>query len=323
MVTIYSYNIAEQTLDSPTIEELPELFESENVDLWVDMETPSSKEAEILSTVFDFHELAIEDCTAIDIEEAKLDDYEDYLFLVMHSVFFDDSSLKFEINELDLFFGKNFVVTYHKNPTPGIVQLKKRLEKSIDFMAQGSDEILHAIIDTLVDNYIISFRKLDRLILRLEAEILTEPSERVFNNLFKLKRGLINLKRIIDPEVEVVDSLGNTEHMLIQEENKVYFQDIHDHISNIEGRLQSYMDMVSGAMDTYVSIMQYRMNSIMQTLTVGATVLLLPTLIASVYGMNFEYMPFLHNQYGFSIVMTISIGLVVFMLWYFKKKNWF
>lgn len=323
MITIYSYNIAEGTLNTPPVEELSDLFDEENVDLWVDMETPTPKEAEILSTVFDFHELAIEDCTAFDIEEAKLDDYEDYLFLVLHSVSFDDTTLKFEINELDLFFGENFVVTYHKNPTPGIKHIKKRLDKSIDFMAQGSDEILHAIIDSLVDNYMIIFKKVERAIFRLESEILTDPSEKVFNNLFKLKRGLINIRRIIDPEVEVVNILGNSEHMLIQEENKVYFQDIHDHISNIEGRLQSYMDMVNGTMDTYVSITQYRMNSIMQTLTIGATILLLPTLVASVYGMNFDHMPFLHSEYGFYIVTGLSTALVLLMLWYFKKKSWF
>ena len=323
MITIYSYNIAEGTLASPPLEELPNLFEAENVDLWVDLESPSRSEAAVLSTVFDFHELAIEDCTALDNEEAKLDDYEDYLFLVLHSVEFDANTLKFDVNELDLFFGKNFVVTYHKRPTPGIRQIKKRLEKNIDFMGQGSDEILHAIVDTLVDNYLVSFKMVERTILRLESEILSEPSDKTFNSLFRLKRGLINLRRIIFPEVEVVDILGNSEHMLIQEENQIYFQDIHDHISNIEGRLRSYLDMVTGTMDTYVSITQYRMNSVMKTLTVGATILLVPTLISSIYGMNFEYMPFLHDQNGFSIIMMSSIVVVIALLWYFKKKNWY
>lgn len=323
MITIYSYNIAEGTLDTPSLEALPEIFESDNVDLWVDLESPTNEESKILSSVFDFHELAIEDCTTIDIEEAKLDDYEDYLFLVFHSVYFDESDLKFEIIELDLFFGRNFVVTYHKKPTPGIRQIKRRLDKGIDFMAQGSDEILHAIVDALVDNYTLSFKKVERTILRLESEILSEPSDRTFNNLFRLKRGLINLKRIIDPEVEVVYSLGNTEHELIQEENKVYFKDILDHISNIEGRIQSYMDMVTGTMDTYVSISQYRMNSVMQTMTVGATILLLPTLIASIYGMNFENMPFQKSHYGFEIVLSVSLLLVFLLLWYFRKKNWY
>jgi len=323
MITIYSYNIAEGTLDNPSIDQLPDIFESDNVDLWVDLESPTHEESTILSSVFNFHELAIEDCTAIDIEEAKLDDYENYLFLVFHSIIFDETDLTFDIIELDLFFGRNFVVTYHKKPTPGIRQIKRRLDRGIDFMAQGSDEILHAIVDALVDNYTLSFKKIERAIFRLESEILTEPSNRTFNNLFRLKRGLINLKRIIDPEVEVVDSLGNSEHELIQEENKVYFKDILDHISNIEGKIQSYMDMVTGTMDTYVSISQYRMNSVMQTLTIGATILLLPTLIASIYGMNFDNMPFQHNPMGFEIVLLLSVLLVVVMLWYFRKKKWY
>jgi len=322
MITIYSYNIAEGTLDNPTIEELPAIYESGNVDLWIDLESPTPQESEILSTVFDFHELAIEDCTAVDIEEAKLDDYEDYLFLVFHSVFFDKTDLTFDIIELDLFFGKNFVVTFHKMPTPGIKQVKKSLKKEIDFMGQGSDEILHAIVDSLVDNYMVSFKKLERSILQIETEILSEPSKKTFNNLFKLKRGLINLKRIMTPEEEVIDSLGNSELELIQEENKIYFQDVHDHISNIEGRLQSYIEMVTGTMYTYVSISQHRMNTIMQALTVIATIVLIPTLISSIYGMNLE-LPLQNSPHGFSIVMSLCFCLVVVMLWFFKKRDWF
>ncbi|MBT4484174.1 MAG: magnesium/cobalt transporter CorA [Candidatus Latescibacteria bacterium] len=322
MITIYSYNIAEGTLENPTINELPAIFESDNVDIWVDLESPTAKESEILHNVFDFHELAIEDCTAMDIEEAKLDDYEDYFFLVFHSVFFNRENLNFDIVEMDMFFGKNFVVTYHKKPTPGIKMLKKKLEKEIDFMGRGTDEILHAIVDLMVDNYILSFKKLDRSILQIESEIFSQPSKKTFNNLFKLKRGLINLKRIIAPEEEVISILGNSEHILIQEENKFYFQDVHDHISNIEGRLQSYIEMVTGTMDTYVSITTHRMNTVMQTLTVVATMVLIPTLIASIYGMNVK-LPFQNNQYGFSIVITISFISIIAMLWYFKKKDWF
>ncbi len=135
MITVYSYNIAEGILSNPTMGELPEVYKSGDFDLWVDLEAPSPEEAEILRTVFNFHELAIEDCIAIDIEEAKLDDYEDYLFFGFHSVFFDSSNLSFDIIELDMFFGKKFVVTHHKKPTVGISQLKKRLEQGIDFMA--------------------------------------------------------------------------------------------------------------------------------------------------------------------------------------------
>jgi len=323
MITIYSYHIAEGTLENPPAEKLPELFESENVDLWVDLEAPTAEEAKILDTVFHFHELAIEDCTATDIEEAKLDDYEDYLFLVFHSVHFDRKKLAFDIIELDLFFGKNFVVTYHKKPTPGIRQIKKRLEKGIDFMSHGSDEILHAIVDSLVDNYMVTFKELERAILEIEAKILSEPSKETFDDLFKLKKGLINLKRIIGPEEEVLENLSNSEHYLIQEENKIYFQDICDHVSNIKGHLQSFIEMVTGTMDSYVSISQYRMNSIMQTLTVIATVVLLPTLISSIYGMNLKHMPFQNSEHGFTIIMSLCCGLVLMMLWYFKKQNWF
>ncbi|MBA7578029.1 Cobalt/magnesium transport protein CorA [subsurface metagenome] len=323
MITIYSYNIAEGTMDQPTVDKLPELVESDNVDLWIDLEAPTQEESAILNDVFNFHELAIEDCTTVDIEEAKLDDYEDYLFLVFHSVLFNNGNMMFEITELDFFFGKNYVVTHHKKPTVGIGQLKKRLNKDIDFMSRGTDEILHAIVDSLVDNYFVSFKQLERVIYQIESELLSDPSKKTFNNLFKLKRSLINLRRIMTPEEEVIDSLGNAEHELIQEENKIYFQDVQDHVSSIRGHLDSYIEMVSGTMASYVSIATHRMNSVMQTLTIIATIVLIPTLIASIYGMNFDNMPLLHNSYGFAIVSFLCVLLTGGMLWYFKKQDWF
>lgn len=322
MITVYSYDIAEGTMQTPPVDRLSDLFESENVDLWVDLESPTPKEAEVLSAVFHFHELAIEDCTAVDIEEAKLDDYEDYLFLVFHSVFFNRDKLTFDIIELDLFFGENFVVTYHKKPTPGIKLLKKRLDKEIDFMSQGTDEILHAIVDSLVDNYTASFKEIEKSIFRIETEILSEPSKKTFNDLFILKRGLINLRRIITPEEEVVRILGNSEHKLIMEENKIYFQDVHDHVSTNQGLLNSYLEMVTGTMDTYVSLATHRMNSVMQTLTIIATIILIPTLVASVYGMNID-LPFMDSPYAFSIITCITFLITGVLLLYFKKKDWF
>ncbi len=322
MISIYSYDIANGILSQPDVEQLPDLLETENADLWIDFEAPTMEEAEILRTVFNFHELAIEDCTETDIEEAKLDDYEDYLFIVLHSIKFSSSTFKFNVLELDLFFGKNYVITYHKKPTTGIAHLKKRLERGVDFMALGTDEILHAMVDSLVDNYVIAFKHLEKTIYNLEAEILAHPTEKTFNDIFTLKISLINLVRILNPGEEVMESLGETEHELIQEENKVYFQDVHDHILKIKGLLQSYMDTVSSTIDAYMSLSSHRMNSVMQTMTVIATIILIPTLISSILGMNVP-LPFQNNPHSFLIVMSISVLFAGGMLLYFKKKDWF
>lgn len=319
---MYSYNIAEGTLACPQIEELPALFEAENVDLWVDLESPTHEEAEILSAVFDFHELAIEDCVATENEEAKIDDYDNYLFLVFHSILFNSEKLIFDFDELDMFFGEHYVVTYHKKPVIGVNQLRKRLERDLDFMAQGTDEILHAILDALVDNYVASIKRLERTIYKLEAEILAEASQKTFNELFLLKRGLINLRRIMTPAEEVVEQLGTMENELIQEENRVYFQDIHDHISSIQGLLQSYTEMVSGTMDTYVSLTTHRMTNVMRTLTIISTILLPQTLIASIFGMNLD-LPFQKSPLGFYIIIGMDVLITGGMLWYFKIKDWF
>jgi magnesium transporter len=322
MITIYSYNIAEGTLSTPSVAELPGLVEAENVDLWVDIESSAKEESEILGSVFSFHELAIEDCVALEIEEAKIDDYEDYLFLVFHSVVFNSEKLTFDVNELDIFFGEKYVVTYHKKPVLAINQLRKRLEKSIDIMSNGTDELLHAILDVIVDNYGTSFKKLEREIYKLEAQILSDASHATFNDIFRLRRGLINLRRILAPGEEVLEDLGTKEHELIQEENRVYFQDVHDHMSTIHGLLGSYMEMVSGTMDTYVSLTTHRMTSVMRTLTILSFIILPLTLIASLFGMNLN-LPFQKNPNGFTVIILMELLIVGVLLWYFKKKDWF
>ncbi len=322
MITVYSYNVAEGTLTSHTADELPELVETEHIDLWVDLETPTKEESEILGAVFNFHELAIEDCVALDIEEAKIDDYEDYLFLVFHAMFFNSEKLSFDISEIDIFFGEKYVVTYHTKPNPAINQLRKRLEKSIAIMSSGSDELLHAVLDTIVDNYGTSFKRLEREIYKFEAQILTDASNRTFNDLFRLRRGLINLRRILSPSEEVLEDLGTKEHELIQEENRMYFQDVHDHMSTIQGLLVSYLEMVSGTMDTYVSLTTHRMTSVMRTLTILSFIMLPLTLIASLFGMNLN-LPFQKSPHGFAIIMLMQFAIVGTLLWFFKKRDWF
>jgi len=322
MISVYSYNRAESILSQPSIEDLPWHLESEHVDLWVDLETPTPEESEILRTIFDFHELAIEDCITIDTEEAKIDDYEDYLFIVLHSIFFNTEQLVFDIIEVDFFLGKNYVVTFHKKSAIGIMQLKKRLENATDFMALGTDEILHAIVDSLVDNYFIQFKSLEKAIYKLEAEILSNPTKETISNLFKLKIGMINLRRILTPGEEVMQSLGETEHELIQEENRVYFQDVHDHISSIEGLLRSYMEMANSTMDNYVSITTHRMNSVIQFFTTMAFLILIPTLFVSIFSMNVP-LPFQKSPFSFLLIMLLNFLLTGLIYLYFKKKDWF
>ena len=321
MITIYSYNIAEGTLSCPSVAELPGLVEAENVDLWVDLETPTKEESEILGSVFSFHELAIEDCVALEIEEAKIDDYEDYLFLVFHSVVFNNEKLTFDVSELDIFFGEKYVVTYHKKPVLSINHLWKRLERNIDFMSQGTDEILHAIIDAVVDDVGRSFKKLERTFFMLGAEILSDSSQKTFKNLFLLKRSLINLRRVLAPAEEVIEELGTKEHELIQENNRVYFQDVHDHMSTIQGLLNSYMEMLSGTIDSHIHFTTLRMTNVMTILTVIATIMIPLLLITSIYGMNID-LPLQGHPLAFWSVMgtaiIVSIGVVIV----FIRKDW-
>lgn len=290
--------------------------------VWVDLESPSEFESEILIELFNFHPLAIEDCIN-DRSEPKIDDYEDHLFLVVHAVN-GKSQEELKTIEVDVFVSKNFVVTFHKEPVQSIAQLRDQIHRQSDVvMAEGSDMLLHAILDRLVDRYLSVLTDQERKIDELEDELFADDAKDFLPKILKIQKNVLYLKRIIGPQQETINNLSRSGTGIIRPKRVVYFRDIYDHLFRFYQMAEELHGLLNGIMQVHFSHASTKLNEVIKMMTVIATLSMPPMVIASIYGMNFQHMPELEWQWGyyFSLgLMTLSSAIVVI---YMKIKKWF
>lgn len=289
--------------------------------IWLDFEDPTEDEQKLLSEVFHFHPLAIEDCIAV-MHHPKLDLYEGYIYLVLHGINFNLAHERFATHELDVFLGPTFLVTYHKRRMRSIAAAREDCRKTGLTMARGLDFLVHTILDRMVDNYFPVLQMMEKRIEAIEAQVVERPSPEILKQIFKLKRELLWLKRVSFPQRDVILRLYRDDSQLVSPQAQLYFRDIYDHLYRMTEIADSYRDMTMGVLDAYLTSVSNRMNEIMKVLTIFASIMLPLTLIAGIYGMNFENMPELKWHNGYYYVLAGMGVLALVMLIYFKKKKW-
>ena len=321
MIEFFAYSKKEGLRNFQDIRFLPDLFKNEEETLWVDFEAPTETESEILSTLFNFHPLAIEDCIA-ESHLPKLDDYGDYLFLVVHGARKSDTADSFETVEVNCFIGKRFLVTYHQDFVRNIDQMKKRTEKNTVSLGKGADFFLYEIMDSLVDHYFPILDDFDEAIDKLEREAFENPTRATLDHIFTIKRAVTSLRRIIGPQREIFVRLSRDRFSVISRITAPYFRNVYDHLFKIGETAETFKDQSAGLMEAYLMIVSNRLNEVIKVLTLLATIMLPLTVITGIFGMNFVNMPELKWQYGYYSVLGM-MGLVVFgLLFYFKKRKW-
>jgi magnesium transporter len=290
--------------------------------LWIDMEDVSDEDAQILSNIFGFHPLAIEDCISKDIHPPKIDDFEDYLFIIIHGINYRIDPDVVETTELAIFLGKNYIVTSHDVPMRSVTSMLERVRKDGRTMRRGADFLAHDILDALVDNIMPVIQEMDERNDQLEAEALHEPDRETLVSIMALKRSILALTRVMLPQREIMNGLSRGQYALISERAQIYYRNIYDHLVRIEMLTLGLRDMAESVLNTYLSSVSNRMNEVMKVLTLIATIFIPLTFIAGIYGMNFANMPELHWRYGYfgilSVMAVIGISLVV----YFRRRRW-
>jgi magnesium transporter len=292
--------------------------------LWLDFEAASREEADPLLGLFDFHHLAVDDCFNRHVDPAKIDDYGRYIFIIAQAMRYEAGGHRVEVQELDLFLGRNYVVSFHSQPLPFVTRLRRRCEEDGPELARGADFLAHALLDALVDDYQPVVEELDEGLERLEEQVLSEPQPTVLHEIMLLKRNIQRLRRTVIPQRDVVNRIARGEYPeVVRPESHVYYRDIYDHVMRVAELVESARDLADGALNTYLSAVNNRMNEVMKTLSVVAGIFLPLTLIASIYGMNFENMPELGWEWGYFGILgamaTIGLGLVLF----FRLRKWF
>jgi len=293
--------------------------------VWICLNAPTEEELQtILGNLFHFHPLTIEDCTSNGYQVPKMDDFGDYLFIIMHTL---PPGNYWEISnpvELDLFLGKNYVVTVaHEMHVSPIEAVWQRLEKDERLFTRGSDFLCHAILDRLVDDYLPVLDEIDEQIEHLEDQVLQSPTPDVLSKTLEMKHALMSLRRLVAPQREIVNRLSRDDFSLIDRQSRIYFRDIYDHLVRLQDLSESLRDIVTGILDIYLNSTSLRLNEIMKALTIVSTIFLPLSFVAGIYGMNFRYMPELEWRLGYLMVWVIFILIASGMILFFKKRNWF
>lgn len=290
--------------------------------LWVDLESPTQDEIRtVLEGVFQFHPLAIEDCVTPS-SLPKVEDYEDYLFLVTHAVDFTRTE-KFNTTELDLFLGKDYLVSFHTTALKSVQGTIDRCLKATGVIARGPDRLAHMLLDSLVDNYKPVMDELHKELEEIEDTVLgAESKQTLIADLLEVRTEISDLRQIIRPQRDVVNRLTHGDNKIIRALMLPYFRDLRDNLIRIDETAASYADQLLISFDLYLSKSDFQANEGIKALTALTALTLPATLIGTWYGMNFEHMPELKSPYGYPIALTVTVVMTLVIWRWCKRRKW-
>jgi magnesium transporter len=278
-----------------TLEEIKASLPNTNILMWVDFEDTLPEEDEpILRDIFGFHPLAIEDALQ-QSHVPKLDDWELYLYIVLHSIAYDkNNGGVVDTLELDIFLGKNYIVTHHDVNIPAVDRIWATTIREQRHIKNGVDRLLYRLTEEVVLSYLPIVEELDEAIDKAEDQVFDNPTPHTLEQIFNLKRSIVHLRRVIGPQREVLNKLARDDFDVIEPRTRIYFRDVYDHLVRLYDIIESSRDLVGGTLDSYLSVINNRMNDIMKTLTVITTL--------------------------FMVVLMVSIPATM-MLW-LRRKGW-
>lgn len=293
--------------------------------MWVSISNPEEKEMDMLRKNFKFHHLDLEDCLS-EAQRPKIDDYDNYLFIVVHVPVKNRKTGQIRNDELNIFIGQDFVITLHDdNPI-----LRKLFDKCQDnkkikeeYLGKGSGYLLYRIIDDLFESGEPILDDLTKQLNELEIEVFhKEHSQDRLKDILMLKKDIINFRRIIMPERAIVAQLEHKNKKFLPTNLDVYFDDIVDKIEKMWNTLENLQELVASLQETNESIISHNTNNVIKILTVFSVVMLPLTFITGFYGMNITRLPFAQSTLSVEIVTGIIITVAVSMIGYFKYKRW-
>ncbi len=290
--------------------------------IWTDIEDPDEALLEaLLERRFGFHELAAEDSLSPNTLP-KYDAFPDYDFFVFRAVDVELREHRTQTSKLAAFLGHDFLFTVHTGKLQAIDDAYARLPNDRRMLSNGPDYLLYEIVDVMVDAHFPLLEKVEECVDGLHEEIFRNARPVQLDELLHLKRDVNLLRRQSLPQRELLNLMSRGDSPFIQKQHLIYFRDLYDHMFRISETIDSERDMMAGTMEAYLSVIANRTNEIMRVLTVLSTIMLPLTLIAGIYGMNFERMPELHWLYGYPFALGLMAATALVMLVFFFRKGW-
>lgn len=306
------------------LDQLEALLESGEGSLWLDVDAEDDEEYRLLTDLFHFHPLAVEDVRSPECR-IKIGEYDGALFIVVREAEFrteQPGSYLLDTKNFYLFIGDRFIVTAHLGHSKTAAEIGRRFASGADLLARGVDHLAYEILDTLVDEYFPLLDQIDDFVDELEDRIFHSRETRLVEQIFELKRALLLLRRQLAPMREVAMGLANRPSHYLRPETQVYLRGFYDHLVRQLESVETYRELVASVLEMNLMVLSNQVNEVMKALSIIATVVLPPTLVASIYGMNFEHLPGTSTPIGFwlaLLAMALISGAFLYYLW---RKRW-
>jgi magnesium transporter len=292
--------------------------------LWVDIDSSIRQQFALLEKVFKFHPLAIEDVLN-PATRPKVEQYDGYLFIALRVVrFVEDTTDPYDLETTNLFFflGPNCIVTVHSGPAPNVDRTAELALRNPELVGQGAARLAHHLMDDAVDAFFPILDRVDDFIDSLEERVFATFDEAALRDIFAVKRMVLSLRRYLAPQREIFNVLSNRPSPLLPPDIQLYFRDIYDHMLRINDALDTYRDLLSSTMESYLSQISNKLNVVTKGLSTVATLSVPFVVVAGMWGMNFERVPFAHHYWGFEMMVVAQLLLGGALVWLFKAKKW-
>jgi magnesium transporter len=322
MIRSFIFNQSQGRLISQdvSLDLLKVVLQDEGVQFWVDVGECSDEDAKaVLEGVFQFHPLAIEDCLTPS-DRAKVEEYENYVFLVIHAVNYNNG--EFKMSELDLFIGKNFLVTYHRDPLRCVASTIERVLKNAPTVARAPDRLTYTILDFLLEGYAPALEEMSGEIANLEKSMLASASANILEGVMQLKGEVQRLRQVVWPQRETIARLAHGEFKIVRTHMLPYYRDLLDQLVKISSSAENARDSLTGVLQIHLNIQQMQVNHIIKVLTVMATLCMPALVVTSYYGMNIAHWPNLEDPHGWMWVWFVTGSSTIALYFYLKRRGW-
>ena len=291
---------------------------------WINIDGLRKADIEAMATHYGIHPLLVEDILSIN-QRPKMDEIEGVMFCLLNMLYYNDEKQTVEFEQISIVLGKDFVISFQEDASRDVFNpLRDRLRMfNSKARVRGADYLCYSMLDLIVDNYYLVMEKLGDRIEALEEEIIRNSNKRSLAKTNQLRKELIVLKRNTVPVRDLINGIIRSESDLLEDQNTKYFKDIYDHIVQAIDLNENYRDIMTSMQDLYINNVNLKMNEVMKVMAIVTCLLAPATVIGGIFGMNFESIPYLHNQYGFWIAVGLMLIIPVWMIMMFRKRGWF
>jgi magnesium transporter len=315
------YEHGRRKVEEIPLEEAVSACRAPDTFVWIGLHEPTEQEFEAIRREFDLHELAVEDAIHAH-QRPKLETYGEMVLVVLKTARYVDPKEVVELGEILIFLGRDYVITVRHGEGSSLHGVREGLESDPKRLAHGPGAVLHAIVDRVVDDYGPAIAGLEEDVEEVEGEVFSSGRGNPAERIYKLKREVLEFNRAATPLLEPVNRLARGDFDLVPEPVRAYFRDVEDHLRRVREQLEGYRDLLTSVLEANLAQVTVQQNQDVQTISAIVAILAVPTMIAAIYGMNFEHMPELAWTFGYPLVLGVMAVICFALYRYFRRIGW-